>query len=485
MLVILLITGLYMFLYYAPSIHGAYQSVEYMTDKTLVGRYIRSIHRYAADVMMFFVILHLVKSFVSGKYSRHRRLAWVTGVILLAFTLIQGVSGYILPLDTTARFVMEATSEVIASLKFLGDDLSRSFANHKLAGNWIMWIVLNIHFFIPLSFLVLIFLHVKKISRPRLMLPASLLVTIVSILLLFAVFFPVKMATAADASRMPFLEEVDHFYLFLADLMNTGYQAYIWSGFLAVFFLLVGVPWYRKPAEIVPAEVELEKCTGCQVCSQDCPYQAITMIPRTDGRAFKWQPEINTSMCSGCATCVGSCDFGGMGLRGFAVDDYKDSLKASPGTWNLILCKSQLDSMSSFDKNALENSNIKRMIVPCVGMVGPEAIRFLARAKSKGVIVGGCPQGDCDYREGNKWAQHRILSKRKPRFKNIAAEIPFHFLRFSKNQKSLFLNQVNEIIEKDETPDAAQVKLLKPRGIFLSSTMATIIVSVQQPIQKQ
>ncbi|MDH4129385.1 MAG: cytochrome b N-terminal domain-containing protein, partial [Spirochaetota bacterium] len=111
---VLLITGLYMFIFYGLSVDNTYNSVKYITEEAPLGRVIRGIHRYSANFMVFFIILHMVRTFVEGKYQNHRRLAWITGVILLFFTLTEGITGYMMALNTTSHYILTKTSELFA-----------------------------------------------------------------------------------------------------------------------------------------------------------------------------------------------------------------------------------------------------------------------------------------------------------------------------------------------------------------------------------
>ncbi len=61
------------------------------------------------------------------------------------------------------------------------------------------------------------------------------------------------------------------------------------------------------------------KCSGCRLCRDVCPYQAIS--PGVDGVAV-----VNEALCKGCGVCVSSCRSGALDLNG--VSDRQ--------TWSLI-----------------------------------------------------------------------------------------------------------------------------------------------------
>ncbi len=51
---------------------------------------------------------------------------------------------------------------------------------------------------------------------------------------------------------------------------------------------------------------DIEKCTGCGLCSRDCPATAIEMVPSTKTKTKK-KPEFNLARCIFCGTCEAHC----------------------------------------------------------------------------------------------------------------------------------------------------------------------------------
>ncbi|MFW9831179.1 MAG: 4Fe-4S dicluster domain-containing protein, partial [Candidatus Thorarchaeota archaeon] len=53
-------------------------------------------------------------------------------------------------------------------------------------------------------------------------------------------------------------------------------------------------------------EHDIEKCTGCGLCSRDCPATAITMVESSKTKTQK-KPQFRFDRCIWCGTCEAVC----------------------------------------------------------------------------------------------------------------------------------------------------------------------------------
>ena len=96
---ILVITGVLLMLYYHPSAPQAYADMKDLQFVVSSGLFLRNLHRWSAQAMVFLVFAHMFKVFYRGAYRAPREFNWVIGVILLLMTLLLSYTGYLLPWD--------------------------------------------------------------------------------------------------------------------------------------------------------------------------------------------------------------------------------------------------------------------------------------------------------------------------------------------------------------------------------------------------
>ena len=118
-------TGSLLLLYYRPSSAEAFESVQFIMTKVSFGWLIRSIHAWSANLMVFFLFVHMFSCFFLKAYRRPREMTWVTGCALLGVTLFLAFSGYLLPWNTLSFFATSIGTETGKVVPVVGDFLVR------------------------------------------------------------------------------------------------------------------------------------------------------------------------------------------------------------------------------------------------------------------------------------------------------------------------------------------------------------------------
>jgi quinol-cytochrome oxidoreductase complex cytochrome b subunit len=121
---ITLVTGILLMFYYKPYTDVAYQSIKDIHFIVPTGRFMRNIHRWAANVMVIAVILHMARAFYTAAYRKPREFNWFIGWGLLVATLGLSFTGYLLPWDQLAYWAITIGANIAQSPREITDALN-------------------------------------------------------------------------------------------------------------------------------------------------------------------------------------------------------------------------------------------------------------------------------------------------------------------------------------------------------------------------
>jgi predicted CXXCH cytochrome family protein len=116
-------TGALLLLYYRPSASEAYESVQFIMTRVPFGWLIRSIHAWAANLMVAAAVAHMFSVLFLHSYRRPRELTWVSGMLLLGLTLGFGFTGYLLPWNQLAFFATRVGTDIMSAVPLVGEFL--------------------------------------------------------------------------------------------------------------------------------------------------------------------------------------------------------------------------------------------------------------------------------------------------------------------------------------------------------------------------
>jgi quinol-cytochrome oxidoreductase complex cytochrome b subunit len=121
---ITLVTGILLMFYYKPYPDVAYDSMKDLHFIVPTGRFVRNIHRWAANLMVVTVILHMARAFYTAAYRHPREFNWLVGMALLVTTLGLSFTGYLLPWDQLAYWAITIGANIAQSPREITDALN-------------------------------------------------------------------------------------------------------------------------------------------------------------------------------------------------------------------------------------------------------------------------------------------------------------------------------------------------------------------------
>lgn len=188
---------------------------------------------------------------------------------------------------------------------------------------------------------------------------------------------------------------------------------------------------YRPPQRA--AKVDPGRCTACLTCVRLCPYDAARIAP--SGVA-----EINEQGCWGCGICVAECPAEAISLEG-----HIPTLEPTDSKMAIFACN--YCAVGAMDLAGMEP--LKGLIrLTCTGSLEASQIIRAFEAGAQGVLVVGCPEENCRFKEGSDQAQRRVTEVRGMLEELGIAPERLEMVRLSLPQREELLKAVDEFTSK-------------------------------------
>ena len=97
LLLIQLLTGFLLALYYVPHPGAAHETVRYVEEEVRGGALVRALHYWGASFIMIALFIHVVRVFLAGAYKKPREMNWLIGLALLGAVIGLAFTGQLLP----------------------------------------------------------------------------------------------------------------------------------------------------------------------------------------------------------------------------------------------------------------------------------------------------------------------------------------------------------------------------------------------------
>lgn len=417
--IVVIVTGVYLLFFY--NVSAPYESVTRLHQQLFTGRWIRALHRYASDAAMIAIFFHVLRMIAHGRTWGPRVVAWVSGMMLTGLILLSGWTGQVMVWDAQAQLLAIEGSKLFDLLPIFSEPVGRAFVSNNALPQSFFFLNLFLHVSLPLGALAMLWIHVSRVARPQLFPPRALAQRMLVVLALFAVVWPPYMLAKANLLSIPTTFAIDWFFCFwLPVVQQFGIGGHL---FFFVFSSgLLAAPWWLRPRrENVPAPSydNAELCQGCDQCWQDCPFEAIQMVPRAapSGRASERVAVVEPSLCTSCGLCAGSCAPMAIGPPGrtgrVQLKTTQTRFTEQPITTVQVVVLVCGYNDLQYDAQIKRRADIILVPTHCTGALHTSVIEQLLRLGAKGVFIISCPSRNCVHREGPKWLFERVYNDRE------------------------------------------------------------------------
>lgn len=400
MFTIACISGIYVFIFYNINPRNAWESVEAISGNFFNG-WMRNIHRYSSDLLVVFILMHLIHTLFTSKFKR--LISWISGVISFLVVVTIGVTGFILVWDQKAKLTGYLTAKLFSGVPIFDPSIMGAFLLNDLnvVGGFFK-VALFGHIVLSLVTVIIIWIHVLRISKPKIFPPKKLMLYAGIALGIIAILFPVKSDPPAQMTNLPAETTFDWFFYFGYYLMKVFSVWQNWVILIGSGLILSILPFMLRRKDRPPVKIDLDLCNACNLCAYDCPYDAIDMLIHNGERKAILSPD----KCVGCTICIGSCAEHAITHPEFPVFN----IQKAPERRDMTVFTCSFFPDAKFPSEL----NVKQYKVPCLGSVMAKDVQKMLDNNTEKVALLGCE--DCYYRYGKTWAVSKLMHKRAPAF---------------------------------------------------------------------
>ncbi len=160
---ILVISGIFLLMYYKPDTKLAFDSVNYtIMQEVWFGWLWRHMHAVAASVVFLVIYIHMFTGIYYASYKRGREMIWISGMLLFVTFSAEAFSGYMLPWGQMSYWAAQVITNLFGGIPFIGKDLvvwirgnfyvsdptlTRFFMLHVLLMPLIIMAIIGLHFY--------------------------------------------------------------------------------------------------------------------------------------------------------------------------------------------------------------------------------------------------------------------------------------------------------------------------------------------------
>ncbi|MDI9347274.1 MAG: cytochrome b N-terminal domain-containing protein [Methylacidiphilales bacterium] len=163
-LVMQIITGIYLTMYYKSSAADAFASVEYIMRDVSWGWLMRYMHAVGASSFFIVIYLHMFRAFLYGSYKEPRELLWVIGMFLYLLLMAEAFMGYLLPWGQMSYWGAQVITELFGAIPFVGSTLTEYLRGDFVVSESTLSRFFALHVIaLPMAILGVVFLHLMSL----------------------------------------------------------------------------------------------------------------------------------------------------------------------------------------------------------------------------------------------------------------------------------------------------------------------------------
>nr|QGR23696.1 cytochrome b [Ostrinia palustralis] len=156
-LIIQIITGLFLTMYYTANIELAFYSVNYICRNVNYGWLIRTLHANGASFFFICIYIHIGRGIYYESFNL--KYTWMVGVIILFLLMATAFMGYVLPWGQMSFWGATVITNLLSAIPYLGAMLVNWIWGGFAIDNATLTRFYTFHFILPFIILMMTMIH--------------------------------------------------------------------------------------------------------------------------------------------------------------------------------------------------------------------------------------------------------------------------------------------------------------------------------------
>ncbi len=162
-LVVMIISGIFLAMYYTPHVDMAFESTERIMRDVSFGWLIRYIHSNGASFFFIVVYIHMIRSLYYGSFKYPRELNWLLGVFIYFIMMATAFLGYTLPWGQMSYWAATVITNLFSAIPFVGEGIKTWLLGDYTVGNATLNRFFALHYVLPFVIFGVVGLHVAAV----------------------------------------------------------------------------------------------------------------------------------------------------------------------------------------------------------------------------------------------------------------------------------------------------------------------------------
>ncbi|NIR28623.1 MAG: cytochrome b [Gammaproteobacteria bacterium] len=236
-LVIQLLSGIWLAMYYKPDADEAFKSVQYIMRDVDWGWLIRYMHSTGGSFFFIVVYLHMFRGLIYGSFKPPRELLWLVGMLIYGTLMAEAFMGYLLPWGQMSYWGAQVIISLFGALPFgIGEALALWIRGDYVVSDATLNRFYSLHIVaLPILLLALVVVHILALHEVGSNNPDG-----------------VEIKKNKDDKGIPLDGIPFHPYYTVKDIM--GAVAFLFLFAVVMFFIPTFGNWFLEKDNFIPAD---------------------------------------------------------------------------------------------------------------------------------------------------------------------------------------------------------------------------------------